>query len=316
MLVPEARGGHLALTFSLVATIVVANLVTVAICFCFLRQLVRVTEVRATLLVPLLTLLIYLGAFTEKHAPADMLLVLAFGVLGWLMERLAWPRPPLILGLVLGPLAENRLFLATGNYGAAWLLRPWVLVLIALTLAGLVYPLMRARAVRAARDRPAGAARGFRIGRSTWLCLGLVLVTAWALWASGGFGFRARLFPWAIGLPVLGLGLLQLGLETTGRAPADSTRDEVPSDAGTGRGTAGVLGELCAWLAGLWLLGFLIGGPLGVLLSLAGGRERWPVALLVAVGTTVVLHGVFDRILHVPFPPGQLWIWLGIQAPA
>jgi putative tricarboxylic transport membrane protein len=320
MLVPEARGGHLALTFSLVATIVVANLVTVAICFLFLRQLVRVTEIRASLLVPLLTLLIYLGAFTEKHAPADMLLVLLFGGLGWVMERLAWPRPPLILGLVLGPLAENRLFLATGNYGAAWLLRPWVLVLIALTLAGLAYPLVRGRARGAAHARPAGAAAGGRVDRGVWLTVGLVLVTAWALWASRGFGFRARLFPWAIGLPVLGFGLLQLGLELTGRsagAPARPADDEDPAGAPASRRTAGVLAELVACLASLWLLGFVVGGPLGVLLSLvAGSRERWPVALLIAAGTGVVLYGVFDRILHVPFPPGQLWVWLGIQAPA
>ena len=31
-----------------------------------------------------------------------------------------WPRPPVLLGLVLGPLAENRLFLSTDNYGLAW----------------------------------------------------------------------------------------------------------------------------------------------------------------------------------------------------
>ena len=67
-------------------------------------------------------MLIYLGAFAEKNAFEDMIIVLLFGGLGWIMEKLEWPRPPVLLGLVLGPLAENRLFLSTDNYGAvvAW----------------------------------------------------------------------------------------------------------------------------------------------------------------------------------------------------
>ena len=74
-----------------------------------------------------------------------------FGALGWVLQRLDWPRPPLILGLVLGPLAENRLFLSTDNYGLAWLWRPGVLLLIALTLVGAFYPIVRARMKR--KDR-------------------------------------------------------------------------------------------------------------------------------------------------------------------
>ena len=46
--------------------------------------------------------------------------MLFFGALGWVMEKMEWPRPPVLLGLVLGPLAENRLFLSTDNYGLAW----------------------------------------------------------------------------------------------------------------------------------------------------------------------------------------------------
>jgi hypothetical protein len=47
------------------------------------------------------------------------------------------------LGLVLASLAENRLFLATGNYGLSWLWRPGVLVFFAVLLASLVYPFLK-----------------------------------------------------------------------------------------------------------------------------------------------------------------------------
>ncbi len=145
MLIPEAKGGHLSLTFSFVWIIVVSNIITVAICLLFLNQLVKITYIRGSVIIPLILLLIYLGTFAEKNAFPDLLLMLFFGVLGWVMQRLDWPRPPFILGLVLGNLAESRLFLSVNNYGLAWLLRPAVLVIMALTLAGASYPFLRER---------------------------------------------------------------------------------------------------------------------------------------------------------------------------
>ncbi|HSE94681.1 MAG TPA: tripartite tricarboxylate transporter permease, partial [Methylomirabilota bacterium] len=219
MLIPEARGGHLALTFSFVWTIVIANLVAVAVSFLLLRRLVKVTQVRGGLLVPPILLMVYLGAFAEKHQLWDLSLVLLFGGLGWLMERFRWPRPPLILGLVLGPLAENRLFLATTNYGLAWLLRPWVLVLIALTLAGLLASALKAR--RAARERPPAPEVARQAG-GRWhagFTLAIVSAAAWAMWQSQGFSYRAGLFPWVIGVPLLALASVQLTREVAGREP-------------------------------------------------------------------------------------------------
>src|SRR5207247_10875054 len=72
-----------------------------------------------------------------------MLVVLFFGDLGWIMEKMEWPRPPVLLGLVLGPLADNRLFLSTDNYGAAWPGRPGVLIIFAVPLFGVFYPMFK-----------------------------------------------------------------------------------------------------------------------------------------------------------------------------
>jgi len=319
MLTPESRGGHLALTFSFVWTIVIANLITVAVCFLFLKQLVKVTQVRGSLLVPPLLLLIYLGAFSEKHAPEDLILVLLFGLLGWVMDRLHWPRPPLILGLVLGSLAENKLFLASSNYGVAWLARPGVLLLLALTLAGLLYPMFGAR--RRERERPLGPAEG-RAVRSGWSGLFILLIVAavgWALWESRHFNVRAGLFPWVIGFPLLALAIVQLCLHFTGteRRPGASPNDlgqDIPSGAVVRR-TAGSFGWIIGYLVAIWLLGFTLGGTLSTLLMLkVGSRERWPLALAMSAGTWLFIYGVFDRILHVPFPPGRLLLWLGVSS--
>ena len=317
MLTPESRGGHLGLTFSFVWTIVIANIVTVAICFLFLNQLAKVTLVRGSLLIPPVLLLIYLGAFAEKNAFEDLYLVLGFGVLGWVMEKLHWPRPPLILGLVLGPLAENRLFLSVDNYGMDWLTRPWVLVLIAVTLAGALYPLIKARSQARQAQPAAGTALAPRSGSSTGFTLAIVLVLAAALWQSRDFGFRAGLFPWAVGIPVLALAALLLVLQLAGkeRLPGIGATEPdhgIPA-AEIRRRSASILGWIAGYLVAIWLLGFTLGGTLCTFLLIKlGSRERWPVSLAMTAAVAALIYGVFERGLRVPFPPGQLFAWSGV----
>ena len=117
MLTPEAKGGHLSLTFSFVWIIVVSNIITTAICFLFLAKIARITQVRSSLVIPFILLLSYIGAFAENNAFGDVVVMLVFGALGWVMVQADWPRPPLLLGLVLGSLAEQNLFLSIDNYG-------------------------------------------------------------------------------------------------------------------------------------------------------------------------------------------------------
>src|SRR5262249_13395337 len=140
------------------------------------------TRIRGTLLVPFILTLVYVGAFAEKNVFEDLGVVLAFGALGCVMARLGWPRPPLLLGLVLGPLAENRLFLSTDNYGGAWLLRPGVLVLLAVAAAGIVISLVRSRvgerARQAAQEPEAPRRAGFH--GETAFSVGVVVVLVWA----------------------------------------------------------------------------------------------------------------------------------------
>jgi len=303
----------LGLTFSFVWTIVIANLVTVAVCFVFLKQLARVTSIRGSLLIPPVLLLIYLGAFAEKNTFQDLYLVLFFGILGWLMVSLDWPRPPLILGLVLGPLAENRLFLATDNYGAEWLTRPWVLALAAVSIAGVVYPLLKARA--RAKELPASEApaKAPRWGWETLFASAIVTVLAVALWDSRDFGFRAGLFPWAIGIPMLVLAAIQLALQLAGKVRLPPALHPGIPHAVVNRRTVEILGWILGYLAAIWLVGFVAGGVLCTFLSLKlGSRERWPVTLGMAAGVGIFIYALFVQGLHVPFPEPALASWLGL----
>jgi len=329
LLTPPRQGGHLVLTFSMVWTIVISNIITVGICFLFLGQLAKITQLRGNLLIPSLLLLIYLGAFAEKNAFPDMVIVLLFGAIGWVMVKVGWPRPPLLLGLVLGPLAENRLFLSTDNYGLAWLGRRGVVILILVILAGLLYEPLKERwqkrssPVQAERapQPELGAASQRHSLRFSWAALfSLLIVTAfaWALWQSRSFGYRAGLFPWAIGFPVLALALVQLVFDLRGRETGRSLESLVgASDLPTSvvvRRSIAISGWIVGFFVAIWLLGFSIGVPLATLLYVkVNAREKWLISVALTAFSWVLIYGLFDRVLRVPFPEGQLFVWLGWQ---
>jgi hypothetical protein len=328
MLIPEPKG-HLALTFSFVWINFVSNIITVGICFLILNQLVRVTYIRANLVTPFILLLIYLGAFAEKNTFEDMILVLAFGTLGWVLLRLNWPRPPLILGLVLGPIAENRLFLSTDNYGPAWLLRPGVLIIIVVTLVGAFYPLLKSRRQRRKIEKVEPSVQEvvsrngsglLRISWETVFSLFFVVVLALALWQSRHFDFRTGLFPWAIGLPVFSLTIFQLIMDFFGKGNTKSGAHLVETGSGlpaevVNRRTAGIFGWIVGYFVGIWLLGFSFGVPLCTFIQLKiFGREKWPQSLIYTASVWVLIYGIFDRVLHVPFPTGDLFVWLKLPS--
>lgn len=322
MLIPEPKG-HLALTFSFVWINIVSNIITVGGCFLILNQLVKVTYIRGSVLIPFILLLIYLGAFAEKNTFEDLILVLFFGVLGWVLLRINWPRPPLILGLVLGPLAENRLFLSTDNYGAAWLLRPGALILIVLTLAGVLYSLLKGRPkggkIEITSSPEAITSKGVKVRRFSWetvFCLLIIVVLGSALWQSMRFDFRAGLFPWVIGFPVLSFVTLQFIFNVLGKGEKGSgdhlfkAEAEIPAHLVNQR-TAATFGWLLGYFVAIWLLGFSIGVPLCTFIQLKfGSREKWLLTLILTAISWGLLYGIFDHVLHVPFPTGQLFLWL------
>ena len=87
-------------------------------------------------------------SFSVNRDPADLIVVVVFGILGYFMRRYGYPRPAMILGLVLGDLMEKYLYRSVASYGFTWLGRPAVIVLLILAAGSLVLTLrgrMKAR---------------------------------------------------------------------------------------------------------------------------------------------------------------------------
>jgi TctA family transporter len=140
---PAMLTTNLDVTFSMVWTMVVTNIITTIFCLIFVKQLAWITFAKGSVLVPYLIFLVAIGAFTANNAWLDIVLMLGFGVLGMLMTIWRWPIPPLLLGLVLGDLAERNYFLSQSlfpNY--EWLSRPLVIVLAIISLLGLLGPVI------------------------------------------------------------------------------------------------------------------------------------------------------------------------------
>jgi putative tricarboxylic transport membrane protein len=142
---PDMLSKHLAVTYSMVWTLVIANVITVLACLALLPYLARITQVRGSFILPFLILLVFIGAYTANRQIADLLVTLAFGALGYLMVRYGWPRAPLVLGFVLGKLAETYLFISVARYGFSWLAQPLVLMLIVATLVVIAWPYLQER---------------------------------------------------------------------------------------------------------------------------------------------------------------------------
>jgi len=154
---PEMLKQHLDVTFAMVWVLIIANLIVAGLCFLILNQLAALTFIRGALLIPFLLFFVFIGSFTANNSLSDLIVTLIFGVVGYFMVLLGWPRPPLILGLILGKIAENYLWISTAAYGGKWLLFPSVIILVILTIVIVAYPTIKERRGKARYERPEDA---------------------------------------------------------------------------------------------------------------------------------------------------------------
>jgi putative tricarboxylic transport membrane protein len=72
----------------------------------FLKAL---STTKTTILIPMLMLVATLGAYSVSAFIFDLWIIWVFGVIGYLMHKLKVPQPPIVLGVVLGPILEQAL---------------------------------------------------------------------------------------------------------------------------------------------------------------------------------------------------------------
>lgn len=142
---PDMLTKHLTLTYSMVWTLVIANIVVVAASLLFINHLANLTKIQGSFIIPWILLLCFIGGYTANNDLNDLVVLLFSGGLGYLMVRFGWPRPPFILGFILGNLAETYLYISTSRFGSAWLYRPKVIIIFLITIVVALYPFFQSK---------------------------------------------------------------------------------------------------------------------------------------------------------------------------
>lgn len=314
---PRMLTENLDVTYSMVWSIALANVLGAGLCFAFSGPFSRLATLRYTLILPGIMSIMYVGAFQGSRDWGDLYTLLAFGVVGWTMKRMRWPRPPLILGFVLGAIIERYLFISLARYDWAFLERPVVIVLLAMAVIGMLRPLLR----EFVEARRAGETTlRFGAPKPAWtdiLPFGLMVLVVVMLMQLYRWDEDARIAPEIVGwltLVVLGTSLLN-GILRRGAPPAPGkpARKGVHMDlvAENDDLTPGIVmmraamffGWLVAFMASMATIGLIPSAALFVLAYMRlENREPWRIVIPYALGITVFVYIVFDRFLSIPWP--------------
>jgi len=136
---------QLDLVWVLIWALVLANVISVFMFIGVARWLGLLSFIRGGLLIPFVFILGIMGSYLSRGAWENLILLFAMGILGYLLKRFDWPRPPFVIGLVLGGIAEESLHKALNIWGPTFFMRPLSLIFIALIIGSVVLYIMRSR---------------------------------------------------------------------------------------------------------------------------------------------------------------------------
>jgi hypothetical protein len=150
---------------------------------------------------------------------------------------------------------------------------------------------------------------------SLTLSVGVMLLAGYGIFAATGWPWKAALFPLVIGIPLFCLAAVEALWTLFGTAQTGKNEMEVAltTEAGTQRRILVAVLWMLGFFAAVVLLGFAIAVPLFLFLYLKlQGGEGWLLSIGVTLAVTAIFYGLFDALLHLPFPAGWLFSWLGL----
>src|SRR6056297_282859 len=120
------------LVYGMFLAMAVSSMMMLAVCLVSMRLCLRVAEVPKWAVVPIVLLCCVVGSFALNNRVTDLYLLAAVGLLGYALKALDYPLAPLVLGVILGPIAETNLrrALMTDNDWTLFLTRPISLLLL------------------------------------------------------------------------------------------------------------------------------------------------------------------------------------------
>ncbi len=139
---------HLDLTYTIIWSLALANILGAALCIFLTRPISMLTYIKFSILAPVILTLILFAAYQATRSFGDFLALGGIALIGVLMKNADWPRPAFLIGFVLSAGAENYFFQSIQFYEYSWFTRPGVLIIGALILCGLFLPTVFRRMMR------------------------------------------------------------------------------------------------------------------------------------------------------------------------
>jgi TctA family transporter len=324
---PDMVTTNLSITYSMVWSIAIANILAAGTCFLLSGQFAKLATLRYSLFLPAVLCLIYIGAFQSKREWGDLYSLLFFGVLGWALKHFKWPRPPLVLGFILGSILERYMFISIQRYGTDWLLNPLVVVMFALSALSLFRPLLQD--VRA-HGGIKGLLSDFGAPQFSWSnALPVFLLVLFAVMMSEAVTWNdlASIVPLIVGSAAIVFCALALmtqvfkrstvRAESLGEKAITQVQQKIHMDVASTitdmpvktllAGGAIFFGWLVAFLITMAVIGLIPTVPLFVIAFMRlEAREPWYLVLPYAFIMGVFVYVIFDWALALPWPPTVL----------
>jgi putative tricarboxylic transport membrane protein len=147
------------LFWGVVASMYVGNAILLALNLPLIGLWVQLLRVPYGLLFPLILMFCVIGVWSEAGNPADLIVLVVFGVIGYLMKKLDFEPAPLVLAFVLGRMAEEALrqsLLISRGSPAILFNRPLATTILALAVVATLLPVIVPRLRQRLRVLPAG----------------------------------------------------------------------------------------------------------------------------------------------------------------
>jgi hypothetical protein len=264
--------------------------------------------------------LIYIGAFESSRNWGDIFALMFFGMLGWAMKHFRWPRPPFVLGFILGDVIERYMFISIQRYGISWMLKPFVIFMFVMAGMSLLRPLIQdvrshggLKAMVSQWGQPQYSATN--LFPAALLCLFIAMLSQ-----SFGWAFAARIIPTIVGTGAILFCSLSLindvfGLhERDGGGALAAKSQKIHMDIASKTAhlptniilTRGFL--FFGWMAGfaacMALIGLIPTVPVFITAFMrVEGREPWKIVMPMAACVVLLIYVVFDQLLAIPWPP-------------
>ena len=140
---PRLIMDHADTVYGMFMAMFLAGAMMLVVCLLSMRLFLKVTSVPKSVIVPVVLTCCMVGAFALNNRITDIYLLLGIGIFGYVLAKLDYPLAPLVLGVILGPIAETNLrrALMTNEDWTLFFTRPISLALLTLAALSIVLAL-------------------------------------------------------------------------------------------------------------------------------------------------------------------------------